>query len=318
MKFYYGTKGNYCDITNELNNRFKNNNNNVFSFPNIDDETRFRIFLQDTSPGFLKHILAVDNNGNKYLYASGEGFTLHDEYIFDKLEPRKWWNAYGKYFYPEEEALKNLQNKLKITNGNFQEEYEEQLMTLKFLKTDSKVLELGSNIGRNTLVIGTILDNIENFVTLESSKHINNQLRYNCDINNLHINIENKALSYRNLIQNGWDTIPSDELLEGYNRVDIINYEDLEKKYNIKFDTIIADCEGALYYVFLDNPSILNNIHTLIMENDYKIPEHKTYVENLLIEKGFTKIYTKECNLEICLQKFPHCANDFFVVWRKN
>ena len=316
MKFYYGINGDYSDISSDMVDRFKTNN--IYNLRATNDEMRFRLFVTDPCPGILKHILAIDNNGNKHIYPTGEKITVHDEYIFDILDCRKWWNAYGKYFYPEEEQLKSLNQRFKLFNGSFDEEYEEQLMTMKFLNRDAKVLELGSNIGRNTLTIATILNDINNLVTLESSKIICNCLRYNCDVNNLHVQIENKALSYRKLIQKDWDTIPSDTVLDGYTSVDTITFEELEEKYKIKFDTIVADCEGALYYILLDRPSILDNINTLLLENDYSNVEHKNYVEKLLSEKGFNKIYTKECNIELCLEKFPDCAKEFYTVWKKN
>lgn len=315
MKFYYGINGYYSDITSDMEERFKTND--IYNLRGTNDEMRFRIFVTDPCPGVLKHILAIDNNGNKHIYPTGEKITVHDDYIYDILDIRKWWNVYGKYFYPEEEQLKSLNNKLKLYNGTFDEEYEEQLLTLKFLDRDAKVLELGSNIGRNTITIATILNDISNLVTLEPSKIICNCLRYNCDTNNLYVNIENKALSYRKLIQRDWTTIPSDILLDGYNEVDTITFEELEEKYKIKFNTIVADCEGALYYILVDRPNILNNINTLILENDYDNVEHKYYVEKLLKEKGFKKVYSKECKLEICLEKFPECVEDFYTVWKK-
>ena len=146
----------------------------------------------------------------------------------------------------------------KLFNGSFDEEYEEQLMTMKFLNRDAKVLELGSNIGRNTLTIATILNDINNLVTLESSKIICNCLRYNCDVNNLHVQIENKALSYRKLIQKDWDTIPSDTVLDGYTSVDTITFEELEEKYKIKFDTIVAILEKYIN-IFDTKLQLLNN-----------------------------------------------------------
>lgn len=315
MKFYYGINGDYSDITSDMVDRFKTNN--IYNLRATNDEMRFRIFVTDPCPGVLKHILAIDNKGNKHIYSSGEKISVNDDYIFDILDTRKWWRSYGKYFYPEEEQLKSLNQKLKLYNGTFEEEQEEQLMTLKFLNKDAKVLELGSNIGRNTITIATIINDINNLVTLEPSKIICNCLRYNCDINNLHVNIENKALSYRKLIQKDWDTIPSDITLEGYDEVDTITFEDLEEKYKIKFDTIIADCEGALFYILKDRPNILNNINTLILENDYVDINHKNYVEDLLKNKGFTKVYKKECDLQICLEKFPECAKEFYTVWKK-
>ena len=105
--------------------------------------------------------------------------------------------------------------------------------------------------------------------------------------------VENTALSKRNLIQKGWDTIVSDIVLPEYKKVNTITYEQLNKKYNIQFDTLVLDCEGAFYYILQDMPEILNNIKLIIMENDYHDITHKNYVDDVLTKKGFKNIYTK-------------------------
>jgi FkbM family methyltransferase len=99
--------------------------------------------------------------------------------------------------------------------------------------------------------------------------YIANQLTENRDLNNFNFHIENSALSNRKLIQRGWDTMPSDTLLEGYSWVNTISLDNLKTKYNIEFDTLMLDCEGAFYYILMDMPEILNNIKLIIMENDY-------------------------------------------------
>ena len=57
------------------------------------------------------------------------------------------------------------------------EEYPEQVMSVLFFEPDDKVLELGSNIGRNTLVISSLLKDSSNLVTLETDSV--KELEYN-------------------------------------------------------------------------------------------------------------------------------------------
>ena len=71
-------------------------------------------------------------------------------------------------------------------------------MVINYLKSDDKVLEIGSNIGRNTLVISSILNDSMNLVTLESDYNICEQLIENKNINNFKFHIENSALSKKN------------------------------------------------------------------------------------------------------------------------
>ncbi len=62
------------------------------------------------------------------------------------------------------------------------EELPEQKMVVRYLSGSEKVLEIGSNIGRNSLIIASIIDN-NNFLTLESDTTIFNQLNENKNIN---------------------------------------------------------------------------------------------------------------------------------------
>ena len=99
--------------------------------------------------------------------------------------------------------IQHLHSILKIKHGNFKQELPEQKMIVKYLSGYNKVLEIGSNIGRSSLIIGSILKekNNNNFVTLESDKEIAEQLLENKELNNMNFYIENSALSKRSLIQ---------------------------------------------------------------------------------------------------------------------
>ncbi len=206
--------------------------------------------------------------------------------------------------------LSELHSKLFLKYGTFNDELPEQKMVVKCLKGDEKVLEIGGNIGRNSLIIASILKDSSNLVTLESDSKIAKQLTENRDINNLNFHIEPSALSKKKLIQKDWDTIPSNVLLDGYNWVDTISLDNLRKKYNINFDTLVLDCEGAFYYILMDMPEILDNIKTIIMENDYHDILHKLYIDQILTEHNFNIIYSEAGG-------WGPCENNFFEVWTK-
>jgi len=218
-------------------------------------------------------------------------------------------NKYNEYF----DKLINVHRILSLKYGSFLDEYPEQIMTIKYLTGNEKVLEIGGNIGRNSLIIAYILNknNNNNLVTLESDTYISNQLLENKQLNNLNFYIENAALSNRKLIQKDWDTIPSDILLNGYKWINTITLHELNKKYNIKFDTLVIDCEGAFYYILMDTPEILNNINLIIMENDYKDISHKNYVDNNLKINNFYVDYFESGG-----HRGP-CYNNFYEVWKK-
>jgi FkbM family methyltransferase len=182
-------------------------------------------------------------------------------------------------------------------------------MAVTYLTGNEKVLEIGGNIGRNSLVIASIVNN-DTFVSLESDETIAKQLEENRNLNNYRFHIESSALSKRKLIQRLWDTKPSEILEYGYKWVNIINLDELNLKYKIEFDTLILDCEGAFYYILMDMPEILNNIKLIIMENDYHDFSHKIYVDSVLIKNNFYNDY-KEAG------GWGGCSNNFFEVWKR-
>jgi FkbM family methyltransferase len=216
------------------------------------------------------------------------------------------------YNFEIPQNLDLMHGNLKLKYGGFNDEVPEQIMAITYLTGNEKVLEIGGNIGRNSLIIGYILSqkNNNNFVVLETDPEIAKQLTENRDLNNMKFNIEISALSKKKLIQKYWDTIESDVLLDGYIPVNIISWNELIKKYNINFDTLVLDCEGAFYYILMDMPEILDNIKLIIMENDYHEIEKKNYVDSVLKKNGFYVDYSKAGG-------WGPCYNNFFEVWKK-
>ena len=56
---------------------------------------------------------------------------------------------------------------------------------------------------------------------------------------------------------------------------------------------------------------ILDNINTIIMENDYKDILHKEYIDKVLKSSKFTCVYTEAGG-------WGCCYNNFFEVWKRN
>ena len=207
--------------------------------------------------------------------------------------------------------LAQIHSHLKMKHGKLNDEVPEQKMAVRYLTGNEKVLEIGGNMGRNSLVIASILENDTNLVTLECDSYVANQLTENRDLNDLKFHIESSALSNRKLIQLGWDTMPSETLINGYKWVNTITLENLKTKYNIDFDTLVLDCEGAFYYILMDMPDILNNIKLIMMENDYHEISHKTYIDDVLIKNDFRRVYVEGGG-------WGPCAHNFFEVWKRN
>jgi FkbM family methyltransferase len=294
MKIYYGTKDYQIDITDTCMSKCKNNNRIVI--PHNDVE-RSKIFT-DPVYGISKTIyIEFVDTGNICKYDEFSKIELN----LDNGEIQI--TTYNSF-------IDHIHRTLKLNYGSFKDECPEQIMVSKYLTGNENILEIGANIGRVSLVISFLLKDSKQMVSLESDKDNAKKLLENRDLNNYNFYVEHSALSKRKLIQKDWITLPSDILLDGYKWVDTITFEEIEKKYNITFDTLVIDCEGAFFYIMQDMPYILTNISMIIIENDYSDISHKKYVDNVLKMYGFDNIYTQSGG------NWP-CLCDFYEVWKK-
>jgi FkbM family methyltransferase len=296
MKILYGISyNNSIDITNICLSKLTTNNFITIPFGDVNRS----FYFTDPLPGILKKIIIL-NNG--YI-------TEYDAYTKVKINITD--NIIQTTTQADiDEKIKNIHYKLNIKYGNLHDELPEQKMVVRYLTGNEKVLEIGGNIGRNSLVIASILQDNTNLVILECDINIAGQLIENRDLNNFSFYVEKSALSNRSLIQKDWETIPSDTLQEGYSWVNTITLDNLKTKYNIEFDTLVLDCEGAFYYILMDMPEILNNINLIIMENDYLDISKKNYIDEILIKNKFYTDY-QECG------GWGPCFNNFYEVWKK-
>jgi FkbM family methyltransferase len=295
MRIYYGITNHLLDITNICKEKFTNNN--IISLPN-GDYARSHYFT-DPLYGVHKKIF-IENN---------DSLTEYDECTQIKINILD--NTITTVTDSDiNDRIQNIHSNLKINYGSFNDELPEQKMAVIYLTGNEKVLEIGGNIGRNSLIIASILKNNKNLVTLESDINIGKQLIENRDLNGFDFHIECSALSKRKLIQNHWNTIPSDTLKEGWNWINTVTLESLKKKYNIEFDTLVLDCEGSFYYILMDMPEILNNINLIIMENDYFDISHKNYIDKILTKNNFHVDYIESGG-------WGPCCNNFFEVWKR-
>ena len=295
IQILYGIKDNRKDVTDICLNKL--NYNNIITIPS-NDHTRASFFTD--------HLFRVEK---KIFVVINSIETEYDQHCVVKIDMSNF-RIHVINDNEINEKLNNIHKKIKIKYGSLNYELPEQKMAVRYLTGTEKVLEIGGNIGRNSLVIASIIDN-SNLVTLESDTNIARQLEENRNLNNYTFHIENSALSKRKLIQKGWDTMPSDNLKEGYKWVNTINFEELTRKYNIQFDTLVLDCEGAFYYILMDMPEILTNIKMIIMENDYHHISHKNYIDTVLKENKFYLDYHEAGG-------WGCCYNNFFEVWKKS
>jgi FkbM family methyltransferase len=221
-----------------------------------------------------------------------------------------------------------VRSTLKIQYGSFDEELTEQKLSCKYILPTDTVLEIGGNMGRNALIISSILKDDKQFVTMEPNPEFYTKLVTNRNINNKKFNIENSALSLHPLFCIDSLTSSNDTLSEkfplskdhinknthAHRDCSIISFSSLEDKYDISFNVLVIDCEGAFYYILKDMPYILHNIRMIIMENDYENKDHYEYIYSTLVSQHFTCI--ESIPLPNCPWNAP-CKDNFYEVWKR-
>jgi FkbM family methyltransferase len=296
MKITYGLEDKTVDVTIICLTKLLSNN--IITIPSGDDARA--VFFPDPIFGTVKKIYIL-NDSTLTEYDSSKTIKIN---IVDNT-------IHSISNLEIDNKLSTIQSKLNLKYGSFEHELPEQKMVTRYFTGKEKVLEIGGNIGRNSLIIASILENSSNLVVLECDSNIANQLLENREINNLKFNIENAALSKRKLIQQGWNTIVSDTVLEGYQPVHTITFTELSSKYKIEFDTLVLDCEGAFYYILMDMPEIINNVKLIVMENDYWELSHKEYIDEILTKNNFYRDYVEGGG-------WGPCVNNFFEVWKRD
>lgn len=320
IHIFYGTASTYVDITDKAAECCSDGDRIYIP---TDDDLRAQIF-SDPAHGIIKNVIVVHaEDGAATCHAYGPNTPVRVNLnAADKhqLYSRRAAKHVTKpnLTTSAEETIRHVHKQVRFTGGSLTDEWPEQRMVVNYLDPKAKVLELGANIGRNTLMIATMLDNDEDLVTLECDPSSVELLRNNRYANDFHFHIEPSALSYRKLVQRGWDTIASDTVPPGYSAVQTITFEELNNKYSIKFDTLVADCEGALHLILQDNDQMLENITTIILESDYSTVGDKLAVEEIFRQYRFTRIHSEPLLVNRASNPFPEgCTASFFEVWRK-
>ncbi len=299
MLIRYGTIEHNIDVTSICHANLRDGDFIIIPSGDFDRAA----FFSDPAHGKLKSVF-IDLNGETTTYD-------HTKRLCISVSLNKIMDNIPSTFLPVAEKLNQMHAQLKLNYGSFEDELPEQQMAVRYLTGSETILEIGGNIGRNSLIISHILGKRDaNLVVMECDIGIARQLEENRDINKMSFNIEKSALSKRKLIQQGWDTLVSDIVLPGYKPVDVITYSELLQKYKITFDTLVLDCEGAFYYILQDMPEILDSINLILMENDYRDIAHKQYIDSVLKANNFSVVYSQGGG-------WGPCEREFFQAWKR-
>lgn len=197
-----------------------------------------------------------------------------------------------KYQHSLANYVENTIDKLIETsdiNPENDSELSERVLIYHYLPTDAKVLEIGGGWGMVSREIRKKIPNKDIVIIEPHHERANNLIK---DKFNVFVGlISNTPLKYNGYLTENTFSMEK-ECFKDYKSQTISNIttiQNLEKMYNIKFNALVVDCEGALPQIINDNPDILEQITYIQMEYDWGVNEC-TEFRNMLIKKNFTSI----------------------------
>lgn len=176
----------------------------------------------------------------------------------------------------------------KLIHGNKNHELAEQIVLYRHIEPNDQVLEFGPNVGRSSIIINSRLKNKDKHVVVEADPTVVPKLRENRDANGQRFRIFPGAISDTPLYRRGWKTGPDKNLGEEVNTLTLSSF--LQKYSDVRFNTIVADCENCLIPLLKKNDSFLKNIRKVIIEHDFETVRDLDYFMQKMRQNGLVKV----------------------------
>lgn len=145
-------------------------------------------------------------------------------------------------------------------------EVAECLLAKKYLSPDSAVLELGGCIGVVSCTANKLLSRPENHVVVEANPNLIPALTRNRDQNSCKFAVVQGVVANGPVYFSAASQMECGRVSESGNLVPSFTTDELEARYGIRFDTLIADIEGAEDRLLTENFHFLERLNLLIIE----------------------------------------------------
>ena len=165
----------------------------------------------------------------------------------------------------------------------------EQLHAEEYIPENAIVLELGARYGTVSCVINKRLSNPLNQVSVEPDSRVwealeKNRIANECKFHILQGVISKKVVELNTNVNDGYctQTITSDK-----SSLKCFTLDEIQNKYNLKFNTLVADCEGFLETFLDENPELYTQLVLILFEKD--CPDRCNYnkIKENLSNHGF-------------------------------
>jgi FkbM family methyltransferase len=167
-----------------------------------------------------------------------------------------------------------------------------------YVKEHHQILELGARYGSASIACNKIINDKSKQVSVEPDPTVWNILEENKKSNDCEFNIIKGAISKNKLKIYNHDYATYTE--EGEGDIPVYDLWDLQNMFDVKFNAVVADCEGCLSELMNNYPELFTQIELLIYEMDQ--PELCDYnkLTDILntngfrcVESGFHNVYVK-------------------------
>lgn len=168
-------------------------------------------------------------------------------------------------------------------------EYPEQCLSFLYVDPNSTVLELGARYGSVSCIINRKLTNKQNQVSVEPDSTVWEALEKNIERNGCEVRLHKGFVSKksRGLLPYGY---AATSYVDDNSNIPSASVEDLEDFYSLKFDTLVADCEGFLEEFFEEHPHLYDQLKTVIFEADYPNKCNYDKIRANLRQHGFQQV----------------------------
>lgn len=148
----------------------------------------------------------------------------------------------------------------------------EQIQANKYIEANCVVLELGARYGTVSCTINKKLSYPLNQVVVEPDKRVWNFLEENMIANgcNFHIIkgfISNTTMDLTN--KDNWKGYGTTSIKSISSSIKSYTLDEVETMFDLKFNTLVADCEGFLEQFFDENPQLYEQLFLVMFEKDY-------------------------------------------------
>ena len=171
----------------------------------------------------------------------------------------------------------------------------EQDLVQQYIEENDIVFELGARYGSVSCIINSKLKCRTNQVVVEPDERVWDALERNKTVNNCEFHIVKGFVSAKKLSLTNLDCYHggygATYIVQDDSSIPCYTMETIQEKYGLKFNVLVADCEGFLEVFFDENPNFYNTLRLIIFEADYSDKCNYEKIRSTLSKKGFIEIH---------------------------